>query len=784
MDAESAGRASRAPADASILLCRAACSHCSDHAEKPRMMPWLPMRLIAFCARCSTRFSFSCAFCSAKISSFEPVLLRGRLHEGELGLGLGPHRHHLLLRRAQLALRIALHLRRQLLSPRGLPAALPLTHARRQRRPHQPRARRREHPLVPCGGKVLLRPRREAADDALVADALHRLLRELLDALLLLLLRLHREDLLGRAGERDPLVLEGLLELLRRGLLHVLELGLHVSLHLLHRLARRAAGHGLRPALHLLCQLLAPRNLPVVPPVAHRRRQRGPRQPRARRRDHPLLPRGHLPHVVPRGEALHDSLVHGALDRLVSELLDALLLLLLRLHRRLLVRRARQLSPQPRQRLLLIDLRRRHLPLQLSLQLLHLGPRLLHLLTRRAGRVRALQARLRQQLRVPIGPPVHHGGGKRRPRQPRPSRSQHALLPGLLLPHVVPAGPALEDALVADALGGFSAELLDALLPVLLRLHRRLLLRRARQLGTQLLERLLLVRRRHRQLPRMVGLQLLQLVPRLLQLPPRRAGRVLALQARLHQQLRVPVGLPVHHGGGKRRPRQPRASRRQHALLPGGLLPHVVPAGPALDKALVADALGSFGAELLDALLLVFLRHCCRLLLRRARQLGTQMLERLLGLALLKRQLPLKVSLHFFHLRLILLCDRGAHLLRLSLGSLQPLRVPVGPPVLHGGRQRRPSQPRPSRSQHALLPGFLLPHVVPAGPALEDALVADALGGFGTELFDALLFVPLCLNRRLLLGRARQLGPQLLERLLGLALLKRHLPLQLSLQLL
>jgi len=73
MDAASAGRASRAPAAASILLCRASAKYCSDHAVKPRMMPWLPMRLIAFCARCSTRCSFSCCFCSAIISSVVPV---------------------------------------------------------------------------------------------------------------------------------------------------------------------------------------------------------------------------------------------------------------------------------------------------------------------------------------------------------------------------------------------------------------------------------------------------------------------------------------------------------------------------------------------------------------------------------------------------------------------------------------------------------------------------------------------------------------------------------------
>jgi len=37
------------------------------------MMPWLQMRFIAFCASCSTRFSFSFSACIARISSVEPV---------------------------------------------------------------------------------------------------------------------------------------------------------------------------------------------------------------------------------------------------------------------------------------------------------------------------------------------------------------------------------------------------------------------------------------------------------------------------------------------------------------------------------------------------------------------------------------------------------------------------------------------------------------------------------------------------------------------------------------
>ena len=63
----------RAPAAASIRFCLAACRYCSDHAVKPRMMPWLERRFIAFCASCSTRFSFSSAARSARISSTEPV---------------------------------------------------------------------------------------------------------------------------------------------------------------------------------------------------------------------------------------------------------------------------------------------------------------------------------------------------------------------------------------------------------------------------------------------------------------------------------------------------------------------------------------------------------------------------------------------------------------------------------------------------------------------------------------------------------------------------------------
>ena len=72
-DAASAGRISRAPAAASILLCRASCRYCSDHAEKPRMTPWLQMRFIAFCASCSTRFSLSFSACIAACSSAVPV---------------------------------------------------------------------------------------------------------------------------------------------------------------------------------------------------------------------------------------------------------------------------------------------------------------------------------------------------------------------------------------------------------------------------------------------------------------------------------------------------------------------------------------------------------------------------------------------------------------------------------------------------------------------------------------------------------------------------------------
>jgi hypothetical protein len=156
-------------------------------------------------------------------------------------------------------------------------------------RPRQPRARRGEHPLVPCGLEVLLLPRREAPHDALVADAPDRLLREVLDALLLLLLLLQCDHLLRRAGQRDLLHLELPLELLLPGLLHEGDLGLRLGLQRHHLLLRRAK-LALRIALHLLRHLPPPVSLPAALPVAHRCRQRRPHQPRARRREHSLVP--------------------------------------------------------------------------------------------------------------------------------------------------------------------------------------------------------------------------------------------------------------------------------------------------------------------------------------------------------------------------------------------------------------------------------------------------------------------------------------------------------------
>ena len=82
---------------------------------------------------------------------------------------------------------------------RLLPLAAPQRHGRRDQRLRQPRPRRGEHAPVPRELQVLLLPRREAAHDPLVEDALGRLLRELLDALLLLLLLAQLELLLDGA---------------------------------------------------------------------------------------------------------------------------------------------------------------------------------------------------------------------------------------------------------------------------------------------------------------------------------------------------------------------------------------------------------------------------------------------------------------------------------------------------------------------------------------------------------------------------------------------------------
>eukprot|EP00964_Phaeocystis_antarctica_P149448 scaffold116594_cov57-Phaeocystis_antarctica.AAC.4 len=66
---------------------------------------------------------------------------------------------------------------------------------------------------------------------------------------------------------------------------------------------------------------------PVGPPFGHRRRQLRPRQPRARRRQQPLLPRRLLPLLLPRGEAARYLAVHHAPGRQLAQVLHPLLTL-------------------------------------------------------------------------------------------------------------------------------------------------------------------------------------------------------------------------------------------------------------------------------------------------------------------------------------------------------------------------------------------------------------------------------------------------------------------------
>eukprot|EP00964_Phaeocystis_antarctica_P086932 scaffold55086_cov64-Phaeocystis_antarctica.AAC.9 len=70
--AANAGRASRAPAAASMRFCRAAAIHCSCQPDQPRVRPWLAIRPTAFFAICSARFSLSDSACAAARSSTEP----------------------------------------------------------------------------------------------------------------------------------------------------------------------------------------------------------------------------------------------------------------------------------------------------------------------------------------------------------------------------------------------------------------------------------------------------------------------------------------------------------------------------------------------------------------------------------------------------------------------------------------------------------------------------------------------------------------------------------------
>ena len=211
-----------------------------------------------------------------------------------------------------------------------------------------------------------------------------------------------------------------LLELLLRGLLHVGELRLELRLHLGHRLPRRAARprllaarhlvrvgvrvrvrlrlrvRGLLAARHLLGEGLALRRLPVAPPVRHGRRQRGPRQPRPRRRQHALLPRLLLPHVMPRRPAGDDARVLDPAHRLARQRLHPLLALARLARRRLLLRRARQLDTLLLERLLLLRLRQLGLARLLLLQMLQLGLELLDGLLR-------VKVRVRVRVRVRLG---------------------------------------------------------------------------------------------------------------------------------------------------------------------------------------------------------------------------------------------------------------------------------------------------------------------------------------------------------------------------------------------
>eukprot|EP00964_Phaeocystis_antarctica_P115454 scaffold79414_cov60-Phaeocystis_antarctica.AAC.4 len=182
---------------------------------------------------------------------------------------------------------------------------------------------------------------------------------------------------------------------------------------------------------------------------------------------------------------------------------------------------------------------------------------------------------------------------------------------------------------------------------------------------------------------------------------------VLGLALCLRDTLRLshlPIRPPVCHRRRQGRSRQPRACRRQHALLPRRLLPLLLPRGEAARNAGVGDPAHRLLVQVRDALLLLRLSRLRHLLLEhllaRERLVCNCILHRSAHLSRIReRRLERRLRLHQHDLQPALVsggcCDqlrRGTR--RLGRSALPRRSVPLVHPQRHRRRQGRPRQPR------------------------------------------------------------------------------------------